>query len=115
MNTYFCLSKSVSTHPYQKSINSDNHPQGQCSDAMAKADFGSIRGWKNDRASISNGKLRITLRKNAVSGESGIVSNTRIPDGSGHELDFDVRFHSQFDWSCGEKVGFGLGIGNRNT
>ncbi|CAF0759571.1 unnamed protein product [Adineta steineri] len=82
---------------------------------MAKSDFGSVSGWHNDRAMISNKNLRITLRKNALSGESGIVSATRIPDGSAYELDFDVRFHSQFDWSRGGKVGFGLGIGNRNT
>jgi hypothetical protein len=82
---------------------------------MAKADFGSITGWKDDRAMISGGKLRITLRKNALSGESGILSSIRIPDGSAYELDFDVRFHSQFDWSRGGKVGFGLGIGNRNA
>ncbi|CAF1141145.1 unnamed protein product [Rotaria sordida] len=105
----------VSTQLYQKSINWDNRAQGQYTDAMAKADFGSVSGWKNDRASISDGKLRITLRKNALGGESGIISNTRIPDGSAYELDFDVRFHSQFDWSRGGKVGFGFGIGNRNT
>ncbi|CAF3942821.1 unnamed protein product [Rotaria sordida] len=105
----------LSTQLYQKSINWDNRAQGQYTDAMAKADFGSVSGWKNDRASISDGKLRITLRKNALGGESGIISNTRIPDGSAYELDFDVRFHSQFDWSRGGKVGFGFGIGNRNT
>ncbi|CAF2915560.1 unnamed protein product [Rotaria sp. Silwood2] len=36
---------------------------------------------------------------------------------SAYELDFDVKFHSQFDWGRGEKVGFGfgIGIGNGNT
>jgi hypothetical protein len=82
---------------------------------MAKSDFGSVSGWNNNRAMISDGTLRIKLEKNALSGAGGIISATKIPEGSAYELDFDVRFHSQFDWSRGGKVGFGFGIGNRNT
>ncbi|CAF3144779.1 unnamed protein product [Rotaria sp. Silwood2] len=44
----------------------------------------------------------------------------KIPGASFYSLqysDFDVKFHSQFDWGRGGKVGFGfgIGIGNGNT
>jgi hypothetical protein len=82
---------------------------------MAKSDFGSVTGWNNNRAMISDGTLRITMEKNALSAAGGLISNTEIPDGRAYELDFDVRFHSRFEWSRGGKVGFGFGIGNGNT
>ena len=106
----------VSGQLYQKSLNWDNRAhQSQYTDAMARADFGSAVGWNSNRAMISNGNLRITVEKNTLSGAGGLISNTKIPDGTAYELDFDVRFHSQFDWSRGGKVGFGFGIGNGNT
>ncbi|CAF3932615.1 unnamed protein product, partial [Rotaria sordida] len=105
-----------SAQSYQKSINWDTRGHQQpYTDAMARSDFGSVTGWNNNRAMTSSGTLRITVEKNALSGAGGLISNTRIPDGSAYELDFDVRFHSQFDWSRGGKVGFGFGIGNGNT
>ena len=111
-----CFSLLVSSKLYEKSINWDNYAdQQEYTNAMARSDFGSVTGWKNSRAMISKGTLRIKMERNALSGAGGLISNTRIPAGSEYELDFDVRFHSQFDWSRGGKVGFGLGIGNRNT
>ncbi|CAF4211151.1 unnamed protein product [Rotaria socialis] len=105
-----------STALYQKSINWNNRVhQRTYTDVMARSDFGSVTGWQNSRAMISNGALRITLKKNALSVAGGLVSNTNLPEGSAYELQFDVKFHSHFDWSRGGKVGFGLGIGNRNT
>lgn len=101
---------------YQKTINWDKYSHQQTyTDVMARSDFGSVTGWKNNRAMISDGTLRITIEKNALSGDGGVISNTKIPEGSAYELDFDVRFHSQFEWSRGGKVGFGFGIGNGNT
>ncbi|KAF5282781.1 hypothetical protein FQR65_LT02778 [Abscondita terminalis] len=101
---------------YQKTINWNNYSHGQTyTKAMATSDFGSITGWVDSRAMISDGTLRIKLEKNALSGAGGLTSNIRIPEGSAYELGFDVRFHSKFDWSRGGKVGFGFGIGNRNT
>ncbi|CAF0785132.1 unnamed protein product [Adineta steineri] len=82
---------------------------------MARSDFGSVTGWVSSRAMTSGGRLRVTVEKNALSGAGGLISNTRIPDGTAYELGFDIQFHSQFDWSRGGKVGFGLGIGNGNT
>jgi hypothetical protein len=101
---------------YQKTINWSKYADQQTyTAAMARADFGSVTGWVDSRAMTSNGTLRITIVKNALSGDGGLISNTKLPNGTAYELDFDVRFDRQFDWSRGGKVGFGFGIGNGNT
>jgi hypothetical protein len=111
-----CFSFLASAQMYQKSINWHKYTNNQpYTDVMAKSDFGSVTGWNNNRSMISNGTLRITIEKNALSAAGGLISNTEIPNGTAYELDFDVRFDSQFEWSRGGKVGFGFGIGNGNT
>lgn len=101
---------------YEKSINWHKYPDHQTyTSVMAKSDFGSVTGWHDDRSMISNGTLRITLEKNALAGDGGLISTTTIPQGSIYQLSFDVKFDSQFDWSRGGKVGFGFAIGNGNT
>lgn len=92
-----------------------NHPDGSYSYSLASADFGgaTLSGWNQDRAYISGGWARATLAPNAVS--NGLIAGADISDGSAYEADFKVRFHSQFDWSRGGKVGFGFLIGEGNT
>ena len=98
------------------SVNWDNYTSGNTyTTAQANTDFGNVTGWNESRAMISNDDLRITLKANALSAAGGVVANVDISDGSAYELDFDVRYHSQFDWSRGGKVGFGLAIGDGNT
>lgn len=97
------------------SVNWNNYPDGTYSSASASADFGNVSGWNASRAWISNGNCRITLLKNALSGAGGVVANIDISDGSAYEVDYDIRFHSQFDWSRGGKVGFGFSVGDGNT
>ncbi|CAF0955466.1 unnamed protein product, partial [Didymodactylos carnosus] len=117
-----------SSQSYYKAINWDKYGNGGYSDSSARADFGSVTGWRNERAMISSGTLRITLLKHALSGAGGIISNTKIPDECSDKKDEHIlqnrRFarpsfidtpDSQFDWSRGGKVGFGFGIGNGNT
>lgn len=98
------------------SENWDSYTHGnQYTTAQASADFGNISGWNQGRSMISNGNLRVTLEPNALSGAGGIVSNIDVSDGSAYELDFDVRFHSAFDWSRGGKLGFGFSVGEGNA
>ena len=98
------------------SVNWDGLPHGSTyTTAQANAAFGNVSGWNESRAAISNDDLKITLLKNALSGDGGVVANIDISDGSAYELDFDVRFHSAFDWSRGGKLGFGFSIGEGNT
>ncbi|TDO24487.1 polysaccharide lyase [Pedobacter duraquae] len=101
---------------YPSNINTQfNHPDGSFSYSEASGDFGgaSLTGWNEDRAYISSGWARATLAPNSVS--NGLIAGADISDGSAYEATFKVRFHSQFDWSRGGKVGFGFLIGEGNT
>lgn len=98
------------------SVNWDNYAHSSTYTANNGAtDFGNVTGWVDSRGMISNGNLRITLLKNALSGAGGVVANIDISDGTAYEVDYDIRFHSQFDWSRGGKLGFGFSIGDGNT
>ncbi|UCJ09152.1 hypothetical protein KTO58_08195 [Chitinophaga pendula] len=101
--------------PSSLSINWNNYATGAYSSGNAASDFGNAGGWNQSRSYISDGTLRVTLLKNALSGAGGLISNIDVSDGTEYELDYDVRFHSQFDWSRGGKVGFGFSIGEGNT
>jgi len=87
--------------------------------AQANADLGNTSSW-NDRAYTTNGKdntvgSRVTLLPGQLSGAGGLVTNISIGAGTAYEMDYDVKFHSQFNWSRGGKVGFGFGMGEHNT
>ncbi|RZK59753.1 MAG: hypothetical protein EOO91_04125 [Pedobacter sp.] len=106
----------VAALAYPSNINTGfNHADGSYSYAEASGDFGgaSISGWNESRAYISGNQARATLAPNSVS--NGLIAGFDISDGSAYELTYDVRFHSQFDWSRGGKVGFGFLIGDENT
>lgn len=101
---------------YPSNINTSfNHPDGSYSYSEASSDFGMavLTGWNEDRAYISGGWARATLAPNSVS--NGLIAGADLSDGSAYEATFKVRFHSQFDWSRGGKVGFGFLIGEGNT
>ncbi|MCM5530111.1 polysaccharide lyase [Parasegetibacter sp. NRK P23] len=88
--------------------------------SQAATDFGNVSGWVDSRGYISNGKdggksARITLLPNALTGAGGVIANVDISDGSEYSLDYDMRFHSEFNWGRGGKVGFGFRIGEGNT
>ncbi len=91
------------------------HPDGTYTYSLASADFGSatLGGWNDSRAWISGNWARATLMPNSVS--NGLIADVDLSDGSAYEATWKVRFHSQFDWSRGGKVGFGFLIGEGNT
>jgi len=97
------------------SVNWNNHADGVYPSSAAASDFGNISGWNDTRTWISAGTCRIKLLKNALSGDGGVITNIDISDGSAYEMDYDVRFHSQFDFSRGGKIGFGFLVGEGNT
>ena len=101
---------------YPSNINTGfDHADGSYSYSEASSDFGmaALTGWNESRAYISSGWARVTIAPNSVS--NGLISQADISDGSAYEATFKVRFHSQFDWSKGGKVGFGFLIGEGNT
>ena len=97
------------------SVNWNNYADGVYPGTAATSDFGNISGWNDTRTWISGGTCRIKLLKNALSGDGGVIGNIDISDGSAYEMDYDVRFHSQFDFSRGGKIGFGFLVGEGNT
>ena len=98
-----------------RSVNWDNLSDGTYSTSEASTDFGNITGWDETNMYNSGGTARVKLLKDALTSAGGIVANVDISDGSEYEVQFDVKFHSQFDWSKGGKVGFGFRIGDGNT
>jgi hypothetical protein len=104
-----------------RSVNWENRTnQTTYTRAQAEADFGNVSSWIDSRAYISNGNgggksMRVTLLPNALSGAGGLITDVDVTDGSAYELDYDVKFHSQFNWSRGGKVGFGFRVGDGNT
>jgi hypothetical protein len=103
------------------SVNWDNRTNGATyTIAQGIEDLGNVQGnyWP-DRAYTTNGKngvgARATLLPNKLSGDGGFIVNATIGAGTAYEMDYDVKFHSQFNWGRGGKVGFGFGIGEHNT
>lgn len=97
------------------SVDWNNYADGVYASTAAANDFGNISGWNDSRTWISGGTCRIKLLANALSGDCGVISNIDISDGSEYEMDYDVKFHSQFDFSRGGKIGFGFLVGDGNT
>ncbi len=101
------------------SLSWDGNSAGTYTSSQAGTDFGNVSGWNESRANITGGKtgngVQVVLLANALSGAGGLISNTDISDGSAYELDFDVKFHSQFQFSRGGKIGFGFLVGEGNT
>lgn len=104
-----------------RSVNWENRTnQTTYTRAQAEEDFGNVSSWIDSRAFISNGNgggksSRVTLLPNALSGAGGLITDIDVSDGSAYELDYDVKFHSQFNWGRGGKVGFGFRVGDGNT
>ena len=96
-------------------VNWNNYNDGAYSATAANTDFGNASGWVGRRAWISAGTLRITLLPKALSDSCGILANISVVSGTEYQVDYDVRFHSLFDWSRGGKLGFGFLVGDGNT
>lgn len=98
-----------------RSINFNSYSNGTYTQANAISDFGNVGSWAASRTYISSKHLRVTLLPNDLGSSGGLITDVNIDNHSLYTLSFDVRFHSQFDWSRGGKVGFGLKIGDGNT
>lgn len=100
---------------YNLNVNWNNITDGGYGYARAQADFKNVVFWGNEQKSqISGGKLRTTLLKNSLH-EGGVISRVDVPDASEYQLEFDMMFDQNFDFSWGGKVGFGFLIGEGYT
>ncbi|HEX6914504.1 MAG TPA: hypothetical protein VF145_04655 [Chitinophagaceae bacterium] len=96
-------------------VNFNNRPDGAYSLTQATEDFKNVLGWEPTRMSISTGRMKTTLLANTVGPAGGLVSWIDVPDASSYELNYDMMFDNQFDFSAGGKVGFGFLLGEGYT
>lgn len=92
-----------------------SHSNGGYSESTAESDMGDIYGWDAGATYISSQTLRIRLAANVVGTSGGMESQVDVSDGTEYWLEYKVRFHSQFDWSRGGKVGWGFLVGDGVT
>ncbi|RYY83137.1 MAG: hypothetical protein EOO15_21875 [Chitinophagaceae bacterium] len=100
-----------------RTVNWDGRANSSYGLTQAVADFGNANYWQQNTSSQSqvyNGMLKTTLLANSLT-SGGVLSRSNITPGSQYELSFDMQFGSNFDFSWGGKVGYGLFIGDGNT
>ncbi|EME38639.1 hypothetical protein DOTSEDRAFT_139860 [Dothistroma septosporum NZE10] len=88
-----------------------NCPPGPWHKAKALADFGNLTsGWNESRAQICENACRITVCKNALSASGGMIARYDIAHSAEYSTSFTVRFHEDFEWCTGGKLGPGFFI-----
>jgi len=83
--------------------------------AMAIADFGDIHNFthaEQARTLISLNRLRVTLLKNAYGASGGVITNSEIDNLEAYEMNYKIKFHADFDFATGGRLGFGFQIGD---
>jgi len=98
------------------SVNWNNWPNDvNYTVAMATADFGHVNNFQQveqARTSISLSRLRVTLLENEIGAAGGVINYSNIDSHSGYELNYKMKFASNFDFATAGYFGFGLGIGD---
>jgi hypothetical protein len=90
-----------------------DRPNGTYTLAQGTSDFGNISaGWNESRAYTTGNTCQIKLLKNALSSAGGMIAKYDIADGSEYETTFKVKFHADFEYCTGGKLGPGFFIGN---
>lgn len=102
---------STAASTYNFSVNWTNRINGPYGFTQAAADFRNTVYWNAFSTQIVNGTLRATLGKDLLGPAGGAMSKMNVPDAAAYQLQFDMMFDSQFDFSAGGKIGFGFLIG----
>ncbi len=101
---------------YTKTVNFDNRADGAYGYTLANQDFNNVSFWGDQsRSIITGGKLKTVIKANLLGGDGGNISRIDVPDASEYQLNFDMMFDQNFDFSWGGKVGFGFLLGNGYT
>ena len=108
--------KSVNAVNASWTINWNNRVNGATyTQSMANTDFGNTTTWYGSGgAYTTNGNggtvgSRVTLQPNLDDG-GGLIANSVIAGGTAYEMDYDVKFHSQFNWERVEKSASALAL-----
>lgn len=90
-----------------------DHGTGPYTKEKALKDFGNLTsGWNESRAHITTEQCQIRLCKNALSASGGMIAKYSVKPGSEYSTTFKVKFHADFDWCTGGKIGPGFFIGD---
>lgn len=82
----------------------------------AMKDFKNVVFWEGqERTKVSGGALVTVITKNNLGGAGGVISRVDVPDASEYQLSYRMKFHTNFDFSWGGKVGFGFLLGDGFT
>lgn len=96
----------------KRSINFD-YSAGPYTKEKALEDFGNLTsGWQEPRAHITTQQCQIKLCKNALSASGGMIAKYDVAPGSEYTTTFKVKFHADFEWCTGGKLGPGFFIGD---
>ena len=96
----------------KRSINFDRDC-GPYTFAQALTDFGEItQGWNEERAHITRKQCQIKLCKESLSASGGMIAKYNIAPGAEYAATFTLRFHENFEWCTGGKLGLGFFIGD---
>jgi hypothetical protein len=95
----------------ERSINF-NCTSGPYTYAQALMDFGNVtQGWNESRAHITTSQCQIKLCKNSLSASGGMITKYNIAPGAEYTATFELKFHADFEWCTGGKLGLGFFIG----
>jgi hypothetical protein len=100
---------------YTKSVNFNNRANGWYYLSQAAQDMGTVSYWNAYASSTYNTQLKVVLQAGVVGPTGGAMSKIDVPDATAYQLNYDLMFDNNFDFSYGGKVGFGLFIGNGYT
>jgi hypothetical protein len=97
-------------------VNWNNWTNASYGLSQANQDFGGkMNYWNAYNTQTVNGMLRATMQANVVGPAGGAMGLDSIAHGSEYQLNYDIMFDNNFDFSWGGKVGFGLFLGEGNT
>ena len=90
-----------------------NRFSGPYTYAQALMDFGNVtQGWNESRAHITTKQCQIKLCKNSLSASGGMIAKYNIAPGAEYTTTFGLKFHVDFEWCTGGKLGLGFFIGD---
>ncbi|CAN5243420.1 hypothetical protein BH09BAC2_BH09BAC2_22590 [soil metagenome] len=97
------------------SVNFNNLVNTTYGFTQATLDFKNPVYWNSYNTQSYNGMLKANLASYTVGPSGGAMSKFDVTDAAAYQLQFDMMFDNNFDFSYGGKVGFGFLVGNGYT
>ncbi|GAA4338103.1 polysaccharide lyase [Flaviaesturariibacter amylovorans] len=114
--TALASTTTTGTTAYKIAVNYTGRANSIYGLTQSATDYKTVSYWNGGtRSNISNGTLTTKLARNVVGVSGGTMSKMNTPDAAEYTVTFRMMFASNFDFSYGGKVGFGLLLGNGYT